>query len=213
MTNLFFYLLGMDDSYKTIEKPAEGIFRDRNSRFLAFGYPAESVEEVNNYLAVIKKKYHDARHHCYAYRIGYEKDIFKLNDDGEPAGTAGKPIFRQLESNDLTNILVVVVRYFGGILLGTGRLINAYKSSVMDMLANASIVTRYIEDQYSIHFPYEKLNMIMKILRENGLLHLKPEYNSQCNMDILVRKSIADSLIRRLSAISGIIIDQKIISH
>jgi uncharacterized YigZ family protein len=209
MTNLFFYLLGMDDSYKTIEKSAEGIFRDRNSRFLAFGYPVESVEEVNNYLTFIKKKYHDARHHCYAYRIGYDNNIFKLNDDGEPAGTAGKPIFRQLESNDLTNILVVVVRYFGGILLGTGGLIKAYKSSVMDMLVNASIVTRYIEDQYSVHFPYEQLNMIMKILKENGLLHLKPEYNSQCNLNFLVRRSISDVLMRRLSAIPGLIIEQK----
>lgn len=199
----------MDDSYKTIEKPAEGIFRDRNSRFLAFGYPAESVEEVNNYLAFIKKKYHDARHHCYAYRIGYDKDIFKLNDDGEPAGTAGKPIFRQLEANDLTNILVVVVRYFGGILLGTGGLINAYKSSVVDMLTNAAVVTRYVEDQYSLHFHYEQLNMIMKILKENGLLHLKPEYTSQCKLEILVRKSVSDGLMRRLSAIPGLIIEQK----
>ena len=114
------------------------MFRDRNSRFLAFGFPVETMAEINDIIAGIRKKYHDARHHCYAYRLGHAKEIFRMNDDGEPSGTAGKPIYGQLLSYDLTNILVIVVRYFGGTLLGTSGLINAYRSATVDMLSKAT---------------------------------------------------------------------------
>jgi uncharacterized YigZ family protein len=124
----------MEDSYRTFEKPAEGFYRDRNSRFLAFAYAVESVEQVNEILALLRKKYHDARHHCYAYRINPEKEQYRMNDDGEPSGTAGRPIYNQLVSNNLINALIVVVRYFGGTLLGTRGLINAYKSAAGDAI-------------------------------------------------------------------------------
>ena len=125
----------MDDSYKTLENPAEGIYREKGSRFLAFGYPVHNEEEIKIRVAALRKKYHDARHHCYAYRLGPAGETYRVNDDGEPSGTAGKPIYGQLLSNNLTNVLVVVVRYFGGTLLGTGGLITAYRSATSDMLA------------------------------------------------------------------------------
>jgi uncharacterized YigZ family protein len=197
----------MDDTYKTLEKPAEGMFRDRNSRFLAFGFPVETIIEIQEIIGGMKKKYHDARHHCYAYRLGPGNDVFRVNDDGEPSGTAGKPIFGQLSSHDLTNTLVVVVRYFGGTLLGTSGLINAYKSAVRDMLSRASIVTRYIEDSFMVSFPYEKLNTVMKTLKEENLEPFQPVFDAQCNMKLTVRKSLSSIFTGRLSAIPGVIVE------
>ena len=196
----------MDDTYRSLEKPAEGIFRDRNSRFLAFGYPVETLEEVNLIMEGIRKKYHDARHHCYAYRIGFPDEAHRMNDDGEPSGTAGKPIYGQLLSYDLTNALAVVVRYFGGTLLGTSGLINAYRSATEDMLSHAKIIDKYLEDHFHIRFPYEKLNAVMKILKEEQIIPLLPEYSTACSMHIHVRKSLSGRLSARLSVIPGLII-------
>jgi uncharacterized YigZ family protein len=195
----------MEDSFKSLEKPAEGMFRDRNSRFLAFGFPVNTTAEINALIAGIKKKYHDARHHCFAYRIGYTKDIFRVNDDGEPGGTAGKPIYGQLLSHDLTNVLVIVVRYFGGTLLGTSGLINAYKSATIDMLSKAIVVTRFVEDHYRISFAYEKLNAVMKILKEENLIPILPEFKIQCVMEIAIRKSLSNKVVTRLSGIPGLL--------
>lgn len=204
--NLFFTCyFSMEDLYKSLEKPAEGIFRDRNSRFLAFGFPVKTTAEINDLIAKVKKKYHDARHHCFAYRIGYTKAIFRLNDDGEPGGTAGKPIYGQLLSHDLTDVLVVVVRYFGGTLLGTSGLINAYRSATVDMLSKAIIVTRFVEDHYRLRFAYEKLNAVMKILKEEKLVPIHTEFNIQCSMEIDVRKSLSNKLTTRLSGIPGLL--------
>jgi uncharacterized YigZ family protein len=204
--NLFFLpVLSMtDDNYRSLEKPAEGIFRDRNSRFLAFGFPVISVEEVNEILAGIRKKYHDARHHCYAYRLGHDKDIFRINDDGEPSGTAGKPIYGQLQSHDLTDTLVVVVRYFGGTLLGTSGLINAYRSATADMLSKATIVQKFKEDHFHLSFPYDKLNAVMKILKEQNVVPILPDIGITCSMDIKVRKSLSDRLKADLAPIPGL---------
>jgi uncharacterized YigZ family protein len=195
----------MEYSFKSLEKPAEGMFRDRNSRFLAFGFPVNTTAEINALIAGIKKKYHDARHHCFAYRIGYTKDIFRVNDDGEPGGTAGKPIYGQLLSHDLTNVLVIVVRYFGGTLLGTSGLINAYKSATIDMLSKAIVVTRFVEDHYRISFAYEKLNAVMKILKEENLIPILPEFKIQCVMEIAIRKSLSNKVVTRLSGIPGLL--------
>jgi uncharacterized YigZ family protein len=195
----------MEDSFKSLEKPAEGVFRDRNSRFLAFGFPVKTTTEINDLIAGVKKKYHDARHHCFAYRIGYTKDIFRVNDDGEPGGTAGKPIYGQLLSHDLTNVLVIVVRYFGGTLLGTSGLINAYKSATIDMLSKANIVTLFVEDHYRLSFAYEKLNAVMKILKEENLIPIHPEFKIQCVMDIAIRKSLSNKVVTRLSGIPGLL--------
>lgn len=206
--NLFFYLLiHMEDSYRTLEKPAEGIFRDRNSRFLAFGYPVRSTSEIIDILNGIKKKYHDARHHCYAYRLGFKKENLRMNDDGEPSGTAGKPIYGQLLAQDLTDTLVIVVRYFGGTLLGTSGLINAYRSATADMISNAIIVRRFVEDRFRLGFSYENLNVVMKILKEENLVPEEPVYDSQCALTIAVRRSLSERVTGRLKVISGMTIE------
>ena len=139
-----------EDTYKTIENKSEGVFKDRGSKFIALAYPIGSENEAKKILADVRKEYHDACHHCYAYRIGADKQQFRSSDDGEPSGTAGKPIFNQIQSKDLTNIFIVVVRYFGGTLLGVPGLINAYKSATLDALNNAVSVIRTINDVYEV---------------------------------------------------------------
>ncbi len=194
----------MDDFYRTIEKPTEGLFRDRNSKFLAFGFPVVTADQVTDILTTLRKKYHDARHHCYAYRIGPQKDLFKFNDDGEPSGTAGKPIYNQIVANDLSDVLVVVVRYFGGTLLGTGGLINAYKSATAEMFLNASFVIKYISECYLLEFPYEKMNAVMKILKEENLIPLEPVYDESCSLKVLIRKGRAGGFLQKSSVFKEI---------
>lgn len=197
----------MEDTYRTLEKPAEGLFRDRNSRFLSFGYPVTQTDEIHQLINGLKKKYHDARHHCYAYRLGTGNPDFRANDDGEPSGTAGKPILGQLMAYEVTNTLVVVVRYFGGTLLGTGGLINAYRSATRQMFENATIVTRYIEDNFTLTFPYEKLNMVMHVLKEENLVPLRPLYEAQCRIEVAVRKSLSDRFMKRFAGMPEIVVD------
>jgi uncharacterized YigZ family protein len=197
----------MEDTYRTLEKPAEGLFRDRNSRFLSFGYPVAQADEIYQLINGLKKKYHDARHHCYAYRLGAVNPDFRANDDGEPSGTAGKPILGQLVAYEVTNTLVVVVRYFGGTLLGTGGLINAYRSATRQMFENASIVTRYIEQNFSITFPYEKLNTVMHVMKEENLVPLHSVYEAQCRMKVAVRKSLAARFMQRFAGMPEIMVD------
>jgi uncharacterized YigZ family protein len=192
------------DAYKTIGQSAEGTFRDRNSRFLAFGHPVTSVDEALEIVEGLRKKYHDARHHCYAYRIGVESEQTRMNDDGEPSGTAGKPIYNQILTHQVTNILVVVVRYFGGTLLGTGGLINAYKSATADMFEHAVIAERFIIQTIELKFPYEKLNSVMRILKDEDLIPVHPVYEMDCSMQLHVRKGSCDKVIQKLSAIDNI---------
>jgi uncharacterized YigZ family protein len=194
----------MEDTYNTLEKPAEGMFKDRNSRFLAFGYPVENVDQINVLVSTLRKKYHDARHHCYAYRLGIENESYRQNDDGEPSGTAGKPIYNQILSHNLTNILIVVVRYFGGTLLGTGGLINAYKSATADLINNAIIVARFIEERHDVNFPYEKLSIVMKVLKDESLVPLNPVYDVQCALNLSVRRNFSGRIVQKLSAIPGV---------
>jgi uncharacterized YigZ family protein len=194
----------MDDSYKTLEGPAEGTYREKGSRFLAFGFPVQNEEDVRNIVAALRKKYHDARHHCYAYRLGQAGETYRVNDDGEPSGTAGKPIHGQLLSNNLTNVLVVVVRYFGGTLLGTGGLITAYRSATADMLTQANIITRLVEVKVRLSFPYDMLNSVMKILKEESLVPGEADYNTMCTMVIRVRASMLERLTGRIKKITGL---------
>ncbi len=195
----------MDDSYRTLEKPAEGVYRNKGSRFLAFGFPIRNEQEIKDILAGIRKKYHDARHHCYAYRLGSRNEVYRVNDDGEPSGTAGRQIYGQLLSHSLTNVLVVVVRYFGGTLLGTRGLINAYRISTADMLSGASIVTRLPEAGLKVNFPYEMLNPVMKVLKEEMLVPADPVYAGTCSMNLSVREAFMDRVTVRLRAIPGLI--------
>ena len=194
----------MDDSYKTLESPAEGTYREKGSRFLAFGFPVQNEEEIRNTLASLRKKYHDARHHCYAYRLGPTGEAYRVNDDGEPSGTAGKPILGQLLANNLTHVLVVVVRYFGGTLLGTGGLITAYRSATADMIMHAKITVRLVEVNVRLFFPYDMLNTVMKILKEESLSPGEAEYNTMCTLVLKVRASSLDKLTGRFKMVTGL---------
>ncbi len=157
------------DNFKTIIAPAEGLFKDKGSKFIAYAFPVETEEEVKDYLQIVKKEHFDARHHCYAYILGPDKEKFRMNDDGEPSSTAGRPIYGQLLSFQVTNIVVIVVRYFGGTKLGVSGLINAYKMATKDALENANIVQKEVEFDCSITFDYLMLNKMMKILKTDGV--------------------------------------------
>jgi len=192
----------MDDKYRTIEKPAEGIYREKGSRFLAFGNPVTSEDSARDILNSLRKKYHDARHHCYAYRLVAE-NLYRYNDDGEPSGTAGKPLYGTIISNDLNNIMVVVVRYFGGTLLGRNRLSNAYRSAALDMIANAAIMECFIENIYRFDFPYLKMNEIMSIVKEESLPVINADFSTSCIFYTRIRTSRASAILGRMEAVEG----------
>ena len=178
----------MAEKYFTIEKSVESIYKEKGSKFLSFLYPVSSVDEVKEYLTQLKKKYYDATHHCYAYIIGYDKEIFRMNDDGEPSSTAGKPIYGQLQSNDLTNVLLVVVRYFGGTKLGVSGLIKAYKESSAECIALAEIVERQVKNKYNIYFAYEDMNVVMNILKQNNAEQKNQIFDLNCQIEVLIDK-------------------------
>jgi len=188
-----------EDTYYTIESVSTGIFKDRGSKFLAFAHPVCSVNDAKKIIENYKKEYHDARHHCYAYVIGPDKTICRLNDDGEPPGTAGKPILTQIISRNLTDVIVVVVRYFGGTLLGTGGLINAYKTASAEALNNAKIIERNIETPLIVRFPYSRMNTVMKLLNDTKANIRKQDFGEQCEITIGIRKSMYDVIIRKLN--------------
>ena len=154
-----------EDTYKTLAEPSEGQFKDRGSKFLAHAYPVSTEDEIKLQLEQLRKTYYDARHHCYAYQLGFDKSAYRINDDGEPSGTAGRPIHGQINSFDLTNILIVVIRYFGGTKLGVSGLINAYKTASKDAIENGKIITNIISEHYHIQFQYTEMNEVMKILK------------------------------------------------
>jgi uncharacterized YigZ family protein len=177
------------DVFRTIESASEGQFKDRGSKFLAYAFPVCSEEQIKSYLKDIRKEHHSARHHCYAYRLGSQNESYRMNDDGEPSGTAGKPIYGQILSYDLTNILLVVVRYFGGTLLGTSGLIMAYRSASDDCLRKAVIVEGILEKEFSIMFEYEQMNNVMRIINDESLSVRKKDFNMDCTMTLVVRQS------------------------
>lgn len=177
----------MDDTYKTIAAPSEGLFKDKGSKFISYAFPVCSEEEIREIIQIIKKDHHSARHHCYAWRLGHEKLHFRANDDGEPSNSAGKPILGQIQSNELTNILIVVVRYFGGILLGVGGLINAYRNAAQDALVQAEIVERVVEKRLLVEFGYGAMNDVMKIFKDEKLPQIDPRFDLNCTITTLVR--------------------------
>ena len=187
------------DTYRTIKQRSEGVFRDRGSKFLAFAFPVNTRDEIKKTLAELRKEYHDARHHCYAYRLGAAKEIFRANDDGEPSGTAGKPILGQIRSNDLSNILIVVVRYFGGTLLGVGGLINAYRTAAANAIHDAIIITAAEQDLIEINFPYVIMNKIMKIIRDEEMKILEQDFTETCKIKAFIRKSRTIHVLNILS--------------
>lgn len=187
------------DTYKTIKQRSDGVFRDRGSKFLAFAFPVYNTDEIKKTLAELRKEYHDARHHCYAYRLGAAKEIFRANDDGEPSGSAGNPIMGQIRSNDLSNILIVVVRYFGGTLLGVGGLINAYRTAAANAIQDAIIITAAEQDLIEINFPYVMMNKIMKIIRDEEMQILEQDFTETCKIKAFIRKSHTALVLNRLS--------------
>ncbi|MCB0804723.1 MAG: YigZ family protein [Bacteroidales bacterium] len=193
-----------DDRYKTISGSSEGNYKDRGSKFIAIAFPVISEDEVKERLAEVKGAYHDARHHCYAYMIAPDKSVSRYNDDGEPSGTAGRPILGQINSNDLTNVLIVVVRYFGGVKLGVRGLINAYKGATADALANAKIVTKTVKEEYEIQFAYPETNAVMRIMKETNVNIFQQEFALNCLIKFGVRKNEAQSVYERLSKINGL---------
>jgi uncharacterized YigZ family protein len=186
-----------EDTYKTIESSSTGLYKEKGSKFLAFAYPVRTEMEVKKILEELRKEYYDARHHCYSYVLGYDKSAWRINDDGEPSGTAGKPIYGQIQSMDLTNILVVVIRYFGGIKLGVSGLINAYQLSALDALKNASVSERTINEIYRLHFPYEMINDAMRLVKDEGLQIIQSSYYSDAFLDVKMRRNIVQKVISR----------------
>lgn len=189
----------IQDSYKSISAPSEGIYKDKGSKFLAFAYPVESESEIKDILFKIKKEYFDARHHCYAYRLRHDYSIWRANDDGEPSSSAGRPILGQILSQELSDILIVVVRYFGGIKLGVPGLIRAYKTASADALANSEICEKIATSDYSISFPYERMNDIMKILKEFGLYPHRQEFDNMCLIETKVRLRDEERFVEAMS--------------
>jgi uncharacterized YigZ family protein len=196
-----------EDTFKTIRTPAEGIFKDRGSKFLSYAYPIENENEVKPLVENLKKEHFKAVHHCYAYRLGLDRSNFRVNDDGEPSGTAGKPILNTLLSQDLTNILVIVVRYFGGTLLGVPGLINAYKSATIEALVVADIFEKTVNDVYNVSFEFVQMNDIMKIVKEFSLKIRNQTYDNQCTMELEFRKTLTNQVIGKLEKIDGIMVE------
>ena len=191
-----------EDTYKTIAKPAEGSYSEKRSKFLAYAFPVQNEQEVKQRLAEIQKKHWDARHHCYAYILGPHKDAYRLNDNGEPSGTAGRPIYGQLLSKDLTNTLVIVVRYFGGIKLGVSGLQNAYKVAAKEALDAAVIEERTVQEQYRVIFEYVKMNDIMQILKDPEIQVLDRQSDMRCTYTISVRQRDADRITEALRKVA-----------
>ena len=194
------------DTYRTIVAPSQGLYKEKGSKFLAFAYPISAVEEVKPILERLRKEYYDARHHCYAYVLGADKDCFRVNDDGEPSGTGGRPIHGQMLSADLTNMLIVVVRYFGGILLGASGLANAYKAAARDAIDNATIVEKTVDVTFHLQFEYALMNDVMRIVKDFGLTCRNQDFNLDCRMDVSIRKSEAPRLQVALEHHRGLVV-------
>lgn len=179
------------DTYLTLASPAQGLYKEKGSKFLAFAYPVENEDQIKNHLEALHKEYFDARHHCYAYILGARQESYRANDDGEPSGTAGRPIHGQILSAGLTNVLVVVVRYFGGIKLGTSGLINAYKTATADALQQAEKTEKIVTKLFLARFPYEQMNLTMRLVKELQLQVLRQEADMECRLWLSVRLSDA----------------------
>ncbi|NII82881.1 MULTISPECIES: IMPACT family protein [unclassified Pedobacter] len=193
-----------DDSYKTIESTSEGIFRDKGSKFMAYAYPIRSEDEVKPLIANLRAEHTKARHFCYAYRLTPDRSVFRVNDDGEPSGTAGRPILNCLLSEDLTNILIVVVRYFGGTLLGVPGLINAYKSASIASIKMSTIISKTVNDVYEVHFEYLQMNEVMKLSKEENLQILGQQFDTDCILKFEVRKAQLNQVLSKFDKIEGV---------
>lgn len=188
------------DTYQTIEGPSFGEFKDRGSKFLAYAFPVEDTDQVQAALLEVRKEHSKARHHCYGYRLGLDQYNYRANDDGEPSGTAGRPILGQIDSAELTNTLVVVVRYFGGTLLGASGLINAYKKSASEALANSVKVEKLVEDIYTLRFDYAHMSKVMNAVSKPPFQVIEQRFTITAELDVSVRQSLAEEALKQLKA-------------
>ena len=193
--------MSQEDTYRTITALSEGIYTEKRSKFIAIALPVRTLEEVKLHLETYQKKYYDARHVCYAYMLGHERLNFRANDNGEPSGTAGKPILGQINSNELTDILIIVVRYFGGIKLGTSGLIVAYKAAAAEAISNATIIEKTVDDDVTVVFEYPFMNDIMRIVKEEEPEILEQSYDMDCLMKLRIRRSMMPKLRARLEKV------------
>ncbi len=193
-----------EDTFFTVANVSEGVFRDRGSRFIGVAVPVGNETEMKQELEQLRKKYFDATHHCYAFRLGYDKSVYRFNDDGEPSGTAGRPIYGQILSKDLTNVLVVVVRYYGGTKLGVPGLINAYKTAAKDALDNNRIIEKTVNDVYMVVFSYEQMNDVMRILKDDHIKQLSQSFDNECAIEFSVRKLYSGKTYEKLSLLKGV---------
>ena len=198
----------LDDTYKTIESLSEAIYTEKRSKFIALAIPVCTIEEVKGHLAVYQKKYYDARHLCYAYMLGAERKDFRANDNGEPSGTAGKPILGQINSKELTNILILVVRYFGGIKLGTSGLIVAYRAAAAEAISLATVLEKTIDEEVRFLFEYPFMNEVMRIVKEEEPTIVSQGYDSDCSMTLRIRRSKMLRLKERLIKVETLRIDE-----
>jgi len=196
------------DTYRSIGAPSEGLYKELGSRFIALAYPVETEEQVKAIVSSLRKEYHDARHHCYAYRLGHLGAEFRASDDGEPSGSAGRPILGQIDSAGLSDVLVVVVRYFGGIKLGVPGLIRAYKSATADAIASAEVVEKVAGLPFRVRFDYLDMNGVMKVLKDLSLAPSGQIFEARCALDVRVRLTLVDAFRERLSHVSSCTIEQ-----
>ena len=183
------------DKYKEIKSATTGVYKEKGSKFIAYSFPIHSEENVKEKLEEVKKLEHSARHHCYAYILKPDKSAQRANDDGEPSSTAGKPILGQILSNDLTNILIVVVRYFGGVKLGVPGLIRSYKTAALDVISKSEIITRIIKEQFAVSFKYPQLNDVMRLVKEYNLEVVNTDFQIECNLIFAVAKSKSELVV------------------
>jgi len=192
-----------EDTYNTIDTLSEGTFRDKGSKFIAYAYPFTDENGLKDILTEVKNAHPKARHHCYAYRLGMDRSVYRVNDDGEPSGSAGRPILNTLLSSDLTNILVVVVRYFGGTLLGIPGLINAYKSATQEAVNNAKIVQKHQKDIYRVQFDYLQMNDVMRLIKDENLDIYNQTFDNDCKVELAIRTSLVNKIVDYLSSLSN----------
>ena len=193
-----------DDTYKTIHELSEGIYRDKGSKFIAYLYPLSSENDIRDIITALKAEHPKARHHCWAFRLSPDRTVFRLNDDGEPSGTAGRPILNTLLSNELTNVLAVVVRYFGGTLLGVPGLINAYKSATVEAVKNAKIIEKTVNSVFRIEFGHPQMNEVMKIVKEEDLKISNQNFDLNCSFLLEIRQSQVNKVLGKLEKVEGL---------
>jgi uncharacterized YigZ family protein len=202
-------LMSQAEFYTTIEKSAVAEYKDRGSKFIAYAYPVETPDDFKKCLEEVKKEHPKASHHCFAYRIGLDNNVYRVNDDGEPSGTAGKPILGQIDSKQLTNILIVVVRYFGGTLLGVPGLINAYKTAASLVLQVTPTVTKPIEENYILHFDYTQMNEVMMVVKQLNCTVIRQEMQLFCDLEIGIPKSKITEALYRIKDIRGVEVSKR----